>query len=64
MRPIYVLSKQKGGRLQLALLGDTCMTSVLGGDNRQADDSTNKLREYDSDKGEGGQEIQKFCARH
>ena len=45
------------------------MTSALGGGeggSPKADDSTDKLRECDSDKGEGGggQKIRKLCGRH
>ena len=41
------------GVLADLLGGDTYMTSALrgGGGNRKQDDSTNKLRDWDSDKG-------------
>ena len=34
------------------------------GGTQKADDSTDKLRECDSDKEEGGQQFSKFCGRH
>ena len=34
------------------------------GGTPKADDSTDKLRECDSDKGDGGQKFWKFCGRH
>ena len=43
------------------------MTPTLGegeGGIPKADESTDKLREYDSDKGEGVKIIPKFCGRH
>ena len=47
--------------------GHTLMTSALRGregDWSKCDDSTDRLREWDSDKGGGGPKIRKFCGRH
>ena len=43
------------------------MTSALRGREggwSKRDDSTDRLREWDSDKGGGGPKIRKFCGRH
>ena len=43
------------------------MTSALRGREggwSKRDGSTDRLREWDSDKGGGGPKIQKFCGRH
>ena len=54
----------EGGSAAGVLWGHVNMMSALGGGPPKADDSTDKLRECDNDKGGVGQKIRKFCRRH
>ena len=66
-KSVFRVDKAANGYRGTALLcirGDTSTQGVGGGGTPKADDSTDKLRECDSDMGEGGLKIRKFSGRH